>query len=142
MGKVQLGANFKLYIDGSVAAYCESFSKKNSKGKVEITSRSSVGEWREYQSTGVKGGSLDLSGVVVRPGYAPSSEKSFDELINKFYSSNDDVSAMIEPVDVSGYKEEFNIIMDDLTQNFGSIEDKVAYDIAATINGPVTRTLV
>lgn len=139
---VHIGADFKFYLDSSVVAYCENFSKQNDKGKVEITSRSSIGQWREYQTTGVKGGTLSLSGVIARPGTEPSGEKNFDDVINDWYSSNTDVSCKITPVDVSGYQEEFNATIDSMSQEYGGLEDKVTYSMELTINGAVTRTLV
>lgn len=140
---IYLGSEFKFYIDGSVAAHCENFSKSNEKGIVEITSRSSAGNWRDYKPTGLKGSTVDFSGLQVRPGSVPSGEKSFDEILNDFYDNDVSIGGMIKAPDASGsYYDTFSMFITNLDEDYGSMEDKVTYSGKAQITGPITRTTV
>jgi len=138
---IHLGADFKLYIDGSVAAHCESFSKSSERGTVEITSRSSATGWREYQTTNLKGGTIDFSGMIARPGTSPEGEVSFEDILTQYNDSEASIGWTISAHDVSSsYQDDGVGYITSLDQDYGTLEDKVTFSGSIQITGAIVRT--
>jgi hypothetical protein len=139
-GLSMVGGNFRLQIDGSTAVAVKNFNWANEKPTYEITSLDSSGT-REYISSKLKGSSIEFSAGIVRPG-SHTNGKSFDELLNQFYTTDTSIGWVIVP-DVSGYKWAGAGFLTNLNPEFTNYGDgELTYSGTIQVTGNVTRTAV